>query len=132
MMIKVVSLLLYLCLAPFAGALLDGVDRKITARMQGRKGPKLLQPFYDLIKLFSKQMIAVNSVQLLLNLSYLAFLAITGGIFKECYNIMGGIDTVIPVDVYVPGCAARPQSIIDGVLQAVEILEKKKEGGQDE
>ena len=36
MMIKVVSLLLYLCLAPFAGALLDGVDRKITARMQGR------------------------------------------------------------------------------------------------
>ena len=79
MMIKVVSLLLYLCLAPFAGALLDGVDRKITARMQGRKGPKLLQPFYDLIKLFSKQMIAVNSVQLLLNLSYLAFLAIAGG-----------------------------------------------------
>ena len=61
MMIKVVSLLLYLCLAPFAGALLDGVDRKITARMQGRKGPKLLQPFYDLIKLFSKQMIAVNA-----------------------------------------------------------------------
>ena len=76
MMIKVISLLLYLFLAPFAGALLDGVDRKITARMQGRKGPKLLQPFYDLIKLFSKQMIAVNSVQLLLNLSYLAFLAI--------------------------------------------------------
>ena len=58
--------------------------------------------------------------------------ACTGGIFKECYNILGGIDTVIPVDVYVPGCAARPQSIIDGVLQAVEILEKKKEGGQDE
>ena len=53
MMIKVISLLLYLFLAPFAGALLDGVDRKITARMQGRKGPKLLQPFYDLIKLFS-------------------------------------------------------------------------------
>ena len=58
--------------------------------------------------------------------------ACTGGIFKECYNILGGIDTVIPVDVYVPGCAARPQSIIDGVLRAVEILEKKKEGGQDE
>ena len=58
--------------------------------------------------------------------------ACTGGIFKECYNILGGIDTVIPVDVYVPGCAARPQSILDGVLQAVEILEKKKEGGQDE
>ena len=58
--------------------------------------------------------------------------ACTGGVFKDCYNILGGIDTVIPVDVYVPGCAARPQSIIDGVLRAVEILEKKKEGGQDE
>ena len=54
--------------------------------------------------------------------------ACSGGVFKDCYNILGGIDTVIPVDVYVPGCAARPQSIIDGVLEAVEILEKKKEG----
>ena len=35
--------------------------------------------------------------------------ACTGGVFKDCYNIKGGIDTVIPVDVYVPGCAARPQ-----------------------
>lgn len=58
--------------------------------------------------------------------------ACTGGIFKDCYNILGGIDTIIPVDVYVPGCAARPQSIIDGVLQAVEILEKKKEGADNE
>ena len=39
--------------------------------------------------------------------------ACTGGVFKDCYNIKGGVDTVIPVDVYVPGCAARPQAIID-------------------
>ena len=53
--------------------------------------------------------------------------ACTGGIFKECYNIRGGIDTVIPVDIYVPGCAARPQAIIDGVVKAVELLQKKRE-----
>lgn len=53
--------------------------------------------------------------------------ACTGGIFKECYNIKGGVDTVIPVDVYVPGCAARPQAIIDGVVQGVAALEKKYE-----
>ena len=47
--------------------------------------------------------------------------------FKDCYNIKGGIDTVIPVDVYVPGCAARPQAIIDGVVQALEILQRKRE-----
>jgi ech hydrogenase subunit C len=51
--------------------------------------------------------------------------ATSGGIFRTCYNVMGGIDKVIPVDVYVPGCAARPESIIDGVVKALGILEKK-------
>ena len=53
--------------------------------------------------------------------------ACTGGVFKDCYNIKGGVDTIIPVDVYVPGCAARPQAIIDGVVQALEILQRKRE-----
>ena len=53
--------------------------------------------------------------------------ACTGGVFKECYNIRGGADTVIPVDIYVPGCAARPQSIIDGIVQAVALFQKKHE-----
>lgn len=53
--------------------------------------------------------------------------ACTGGIFKETYNILGGVDKVIPVDVYVPGCAARPESIIDGVVKALDIYQKKHE-----
>ena len=52
--------------------------------------------------------------------------ATSGGVFRECYNVMGGVDKVLPVDVYVPGCAARPESIIDGVLKALAILEKKR------
>ncbi len=51
--------------------------------------------------------------------------ATSGGVFRECYNVMGGIDTMIPVDVYVPGCAARPEMIIDGVVKALGILEEK-------
>ncbi len=51
--------------------------------------------------------------------------ACTGGIFKECYNIRGGADTVIPVDIYVPGCAARPESIIDGVVKGVALFKEK-------
>jgi len=51
--------------------------------------------------------------------------ASTGGIFRECYNIAGGVDSVIPVDVYVPGCAARPEAIIDGVVRALAVLEEK-------
>ena len=53
--------------------------------------------------------------------------ACIGGIFKECYNIIGGVDTIIPVDIYVPGCAARPEAIIDGVVKAVALLDKKRE-----
>jgi ech hydrogenase subunit C len=51
--------------------------------------------------------------------------AASGGIFRECYNVSGGVDTVIPVDVYVPGCAARPEAIIDGVVQGLGALEAK-------
>lgn len=52
--------------------------------------------------------------------------ACSGGVFRECYNIAGGIDKIIPVDVYVPGCAARPESIIDGIVTALGILEEKR------
>lgn len=79
----------FLVLAPFLGALLDGIDRVVSARMQRRKGPPLLQPFYDLKKLFSKQMLAVNNVQMLLNLSYLIFLAVAGAM------LFGGMDILM-------------------------------------
>ncbi|ACV22359.1 NADH-quinone oxidoreductase subunit B family protein [Slackia heliotrinireducens] len=51
--------------------------------------------------------------------------ACSGGIFHDCYNVLGGVDNAIPVDVYVPGCAVRPESIIDGVVEAIGILEEK-------
>ena len=51
--------------------------------------------------------------------------ACTGGIFRDCYNVIGGVDQAIPVDVYAPGCAVRPEAIIDGVVQALGILEEK-------
>lgn len=51
--------------------------------------------------------------------------ATSGGVFRQCYNVQGGVDKVIPVDVYVPGCAARPEAIIDGVVQALGVLEAK-------
>ncbi|MDE3147862.1 MAG: NADH-quinone oxidoreductase subunit B family protein, partial [Acidobacteriota bacterium] len=52
--------------------------------------------------------------------------ACSGGLFRECYNVSGGVDRVIPVDVYVPGCAARPEAIIDGVVRALAVLEAKQ------
>ena len=51
--------------------------------------------------------------------------ASSGGIFRECYNIFGGVDIVVPVDVYVPGCAARPEAIIDCVVKGLAVMEEK-------
>ena len=48
--------------APLAGGLLTGIDRIISARLQGRQGPPVLQPFYDVLKLISKESIEVNSM----------------------------------------------------------------------
>lgn len=80
-MIRYLSACLYLLLAPFAGGLLAGLDRKLTARMQGRQGPPLLQPFYDLYKLFSKQAVLVNNVQDFLVVGFLIFIVFTGCLF---------------------------------------------------
>ena len=55
--------------------------------------------------------------------------ATSGHFFTECYNTLGGVDTTIPVDVYLPGCAVRPEAIIDSVIEALEILEEKHKGG---
>jgi formate hydrogenlyase subunit 4 len=50
----------YIICAPLIGGILTGIDRKITARMQSRVGPPVLQPFYDVLKLFGKQNLTVN------------------------------------------------------------------------
>ena len=51
--------------------------------------------------------------------------ACTGGVFHDCYNVLGGVDKAIPVDVYAPGCAVRPEALIDAVVEAVGILDEK-------
>lgn len=58
--------------------------------------------------------------------------AATGGIFKECYNVLEGVDKVIPVDVYVPGCCPKPEAIIDGIVKALEKMNKRIEGNNKE
>ena len=56
--------------------------------------------------------------------------ACTGNVFAECYNVLGGVNKIIPVDVYVPGCAARPENIINGLARSLEILEEKGQYGK--
>ena len=88
-MLIVISILAFVLLAPFLGGLLSGIDRKISARMQGRIGPSILQPFYDVQKLLSKQFIVVNYAQIFLVVSFLATVIFTGCMF------FGGSDVLL-------------------------------------
>lgn len=81
----IISVVAYLVLAPIAGGLLAGVDRVISARMQGRVGPPVLQPFYDVFKLMEKEPITVNKVQDFYIMCFLIFIMITG-----CFFFAGG------------------------------------------
>ncbi|MFA6142802.1 MAG: NADH-quinone oxidoreductase subunit B family protein [Candidatus Omnitrophota bacterium] len=52
--------------------------------------------------------------------------ACTGGVFDGCYNVESGIDQVIPVAAYIPGCPASPKAIIDGVVKLLSSLEESE------
>ncbi|GAK49628.1 respiratory-chain NADH dehydrogenase subunit 1 [Candidatus Moduliflexus flocculans] len=63
-----------LFIVPVIGALIMGLDRKITARIQGRYGPPILQPIYDIIKLFQKESVILNFSQIIYAYLHLAFM----------------------------------------------------------
>ena len=73
--------LAFLIVAPLIGGLVVGVDRRITARMQGRVGPPLLQPFYDVGKLFEKEQTVVAPSQNVFIICYLILIAASGALF---------------------------------------------------
>lgn len=70
-MIKLIIALIGLALTPVIGGLIAGVDRRVTARLQSRFGPPILQPFYDVLKLLGKAPMVVNSWQVMCAYIYL-------------------------------------------------------------
>ena len=50
--------------------------------------------------------------------------ACSGGVFQGCYNVLQGVDAVLPVSAYIPGCPASPPAIIDGVVKLLKSLEQ--------
>jgi len=78
---QAVIVILYVLITPLLGGLLAGVDRKLSARMQGRFGPPVLQPFYDVMKLLQKEEMIVNNFQNFYIYNFLFFIIFTGALF---------------------------------------------------
>lgn len=76
-----IRLVLYLVAAPVIGGLLAGVDRRLSARMQSRQGPPILQPFYDVLKLWQKENIVVRRSQNFYVFFFLLLVIFTGALF---------------------------------------------------
>ncbi|MEG1750288.1 MAG: complex I subunit 1 family protein [Raoultibacter sp.] len=87
----IIATLVFALVAPVLGCLLAGLDRKITARMQGRVGPPLLQPYYDVRKLIEKDNVSVNSTEGIYVLCALVFTILAGGIFYSGGNLLMSI-----------------------------------------
>ena len=56
--------------------------------------------------------------------------ALSGAPFKDCYSVHGGVDTLLPVDAYIPGCPPKPEAIIDGIAKLIEKLKKGEDIGK--
>jgi formate hydrogenlyase subunit 4 len=74
-------MLAFVLLAPLVGGLLAGIDRRVSARFQGRYGPPVMQPFYDVFKLFQKEKIIVNKFQDFNIVLFLLFTIFSGALF---------------------------------------------------
>lgn len=83
-----ISACLFVVLAPVAGGLLSGADRILTARIQRRAGPPLLQPFYDVFKLMQKDNVVVNRSQSIYVVCFLVFMVFTGVLFFSGADIL--------------------------------------------
>lgn len=88
LLFALIGTLAFAILAPIVGCFLAGLDRKITARMQGRVGPPLLQPYYDVRKLLEKDNVSVNSTEGTYITCALVFTLIAGGIFFSGGNLL--------------------------------------------
>lgn len=96
----IICVVAYLILAPLVGGLLAGIDRKLSARMQGRVGPSILQPFYDVLKLLEKEKITVNRVQDFYIFCFFLFVIVTGCMFFAGQSLLMVMFTLTLASVF--------------------------------
>lgn len=111
--------------APIVGCIAAGIDRKITARLQSRVGPPILQPYYDVKKLLSKDNVIVNRSQNLYVIIYLVFivLSLLMLIFKQDILMIIFVYTVSSIALIVGGMSTgSPYARIGSSREIMAIL----------
>ncbi len=122
-MTKIILVLCYIIVAPFIGAILEGFDRKISARMQRRVGPPIRQPLFDVIKLFKKQIIVVDRSQSFLIMSYLLLTIMTGCMFYAGVDLLMIFFVLSSAAVFIYFAATvtgSPMSTMGGLRELVQ------------
>ncbi len=117
--------ILFLILTPLVGGLLTGVDRIITARLQGRQGPPVLQPFYDVFKLIQKESIQVNSLHRFYVYLSLVFVVFTAEILLAGGDMLLAIFALTLGSVFfvLGGYSTRsPYSLIGAERELLQIM----------
>lgn len=117
--------ILYVILAPLAGGLLAGADRIITARMQSRVGPPVLQPFYDFFKLLQKENKEVNRFQAPLMGLHLIFMIFTGGLFfygADLLLVIFALTLACMFLVLAANCSNSPFSFVGAERELITIM----------
>ncbi len=118
----IITTLLYLILAPVIGLVVSGFDRVITARMQARTGPPLMQPLYDLLKLFAKEATIVNRVQTAMVVAFLIFQVFTGCIFFAGSDILLVFFALTLADIFLILAACSTNSPYSNLGSQRELL----------
>ena len=122
---SVFGILMYIFIGPLVGGLLAGFDRKVSARMQGRQGPPLLQPFYDVLKLFSKEITAVNYAQDFFIVIFFLLIVFTGSLFFSGGDILLVIFALTLASIFLvlgAFAANSPYSSIGAMRELVQMM----------
>ena len=98
--VTVIGIIAFAIAGPIIGCLLAGLDRIISARMQGRVGPPLLQPYYDVRKLFSKENASVNTSEHAYILFAFIFTLVAGGVFFSGGNLLLSVFLILMLVVF--------------------------------
>lgn len=121
----ILGTLLFAVLGGAIGCFLAGIDRKLTAKLQGRVGPSLLQPYYDVRKLLEKDNVSLNGAEGVYVTCALVFTCVAGGIFFTGENMLLSVFVLTLASLFfilASYCTRSPYAETGGAREILQIM----------